>query len=138
MATARLTLTEAARRGLLGLPGVVRVREYRGPWLRDDLVAGLALSALLVPVGMGYAEAAGLPATAGLYATIGALVAYFVVGPSRILIVGPDSSLLPLVAASVGPLSGGDPARALGQLLLVDPPDERHPLAEAGGDLLEP
>lgn len=101
------------REAVLGLPGVARVRGYRRAWLRDDLVAGLALSALLVPVGMGYAEAAGLPATAGLYATVGALVAYFAVGPSRILIVGPDSSLLPLVAASVGPLSGGDPARAL-------------------------
>lgn len=62
---------------------------------------------------MGYAETAGLPATAGLYATVGALVAYFLVGPSRIMVVGPDSSLLPLVAAAVGPLAGGDPARAI-------------------------
>ncbi|HYN48110.1 MAG TPA: SulP family inorganic anion transporter [Candidatus Nanopelagicales bacterium] len=95
------------------LPTISRLREYSPAWLRDDVVAGLTLSALLVPVGMGYAEAAGLPAIAGLYATIGALVAYFVVGPSRILVFGPDSALLPLVAAAVVPLAGGDPARAI-------------------------
>ena len=76
-------------------------------------MAGLALTAVLVPVGMGYAEAAGLPAIAGLYASVGALVAYFLVGPSRILVVGPDSSLLPLVAAAVVPLAGGDAARSI-------------------------
>jgi hypothetical protein len=90
------------------LPTIARLREYSPGWLRDDVVAGLTLSALLVPVGMGYAEAAGLPAIAGLYATIGALVAYFLFGPSRILVFGPDSSLLPLVAAAVVPLAAGD------------------------------
>ena len=95
------------------LPTIGRLREYSPGWFRDDVVAGLALSALLVPVGMGYAEAAGLPAIAGLYATIGALVAYFLVGPSRILVFGPDSALLPLVAAAVVPLAGGDSARAI-------------------------
>jgi len=76
-------------------------------------VAGLALTAVLVPVGMGYAQAAGLPAIAGLYASIGALIGYFLVGPSRILVFGPDSSLLPLFAAAVVPLSAGDPVRAI-------------------------
>jgi len=95
------------------LPTIARMREYSPGWLRDDVVAGLALSALLVPVGMGYAEAAGLPAIAGLYATIGALVAYFLVGPSRILVFGPDSALLPLVATAVVPLAGDDSARAI-------------------------
>ncbi len=90
-----------------------RLGQYSPRLLRDDLVAGIALSALLVPVGMGYAAAAGLPATAGLYATIGALVAYFLVGPSRILVFGPDSALLPLVAAAVVPLAAGDPGRAI-------------------------
>ncbi len=98
---------------LAALPTIARLREYSTGWFRDDVIAGLALSALLVPVGMGYAEAAGLPAIAGLYATIGALVAYFLVGPSRILVFGPDSALLPLVAAAVVPLAGGDPARAM-------------------------
>jgi high affinity sulfate transporter 1 len=95
------------------LPTISRLDSYKPGMLRDDLVAGLALSALLVPVGMGYAEAAGLPAIAGLYATVGALVAYFLVGPSRILVFGPDSSLLPLVAAAVVPLAAGDPARSI-------------------------
>ncbi len=95
------------------LPTIGRLREYSPGWLRDDVVAGLTLSALLVPVGMGYAEAAGLPAIAGLYASIGALVAYFLVGPSRILVFGPDSALLPLVAAAVVPLAAGDPTRAI-------------------------
>jgi len=95
------------------LPTIARLREYSPGWFRDDVIAGLTLSALLVPVGMGYAEAAGLPAIAGLYATIGALVAYFLVGPSRILVFGPDSALLPLVAAAVVPLAGGDSARAI-------------------------
>jgi high affinity sulfate transporter 1 len=95
------------------LPTISRLREYSPGWLRDDVVAGLTLSALLVPVGMGYAEAAGLPAIAGLYASIGALVAYFFVGPSRILVFGPDSALLPLVAGAVVPLAGGDPVRSI-------------------------
>ena len=75
------------------LPTIGRLGGYSLPWLRDDVVAGLALTAVLVPVGMGYAEAAGLPAIAGLYASVGPLVAYFLVGPSRILVFGPDSSL---------------------------------------------
>jgi high affinity sulfate transporter 1 len=95
------------------LPTIGRFGTYSPGWLRDDVIAGLTLSALLVPVGMGYAEAAGLPAIAGLYATIGALVAYFFVGPSRILVFGPDSALLPLVAAAIVPLAGGDPARSI-------------------------
>lgn len=94
-------------------PTIARFRSYSRGYLRDDLAAGLALTAVLVPVGMGYAEAAGLPAISGLYASIGALVAYFLVGPSRILVFGPDSSLIPLVAAAVVPLAAGDPARAV-------------------------
>lgn len=95
-------------------PTIARLRRHHAPdLLRDDLLAGLALTAVLVPVGMGYAEAAGLPAIAGLYASVGALVAYFLVGPSRILVFGPDSSLIPLIAATVVPLAEGDPGRAI-------------------------
>ena len=89
-------------------PTLARLREYSLAKARDDVVAGLALTAVLVPVGMGYAEAAGLPAVTGLYATVGALVTYFLVGPSRILVFGPDSALLPLVATAVVPLAAGD------------------------------
>ncbi len=94
-------------------PTLARLGEYTPATGRDDVIAGLALTAVLVPVGMGYAEAAGLPAVTGLYASVGALVAYFLVGPSRILVFGPDSALVPLVAAAVVPLSGGDPQRAV-------------------------
>ncbi|CAM2895263.1 SulP family inorganic anion transporter [Prescottella defluvii] len=96
------------------LPGVATAREYQRSWLRTDVTAGLVLTALLIPAGMGYAEAAGLPAYAGLYATIVPLLVYAVVGPSKILVLGPDSSLAPLIAAAVLPLAVvGDPESAL-------------------------
>ncbi|TQC49532.1 SulP family inorganic anion transporter [Rhodococcus sp. WS4] len=99
---------------LAQLPGIATARAYRREWLRPDIVAGLVLTALLIPAGMGYAEAAGLPAYAGLYATIVPLLAYAVVGPSKILVLGPDSSLAPLIAAAVLPLAvTDDPESAL-------------------------
>ena len=78
---------------------------------RHDVGAGLMLTALLVPAGMGYATAAALPAETGLYASVAALVAYALVGPSRVLVLGPDSSLGPMIAATILPLvaAGGDP-----------------------------
>jgi high affinity sulfate transporter 1 len=76
-------------------------------------MAGLVLTALLVPAGMGYAEASGLPAIYGLYATIVPLVMYAVVGPSRILVLGPDSSLAPLIAATILPLAADNPEEAV-------------------------
>jgi len=97
------------------LPGVVTVRTYRREWLRPDVTAGLALIGLLIPAGMGYATAAGLPAYTGLYATIVPLLVYAIVGPSRVLVLGPDSALAPLIAAAVLPLAAasGDPQRAV-------------------------
>ena len=88
---------------------------YQGRWLSRDIVAGLVLSALLVPQGMAYAELAGLPAVTGLYTSILCLVGYALVGPSRILVLGPDSSLGPMIAATILPLIGadGDPAKAV-------------------------
>lgn len=96
------------------LPGLTTLRTYQVAWLPRDVMAGLVLTALLVPAGMGYAEAAGLPPIAGLYATIMPLLAYAVLGPSRILVLGPDSSLAPLIAAAVIPLAAGDDAQAVG------------------------
>jgi len=81
--------------------------------LRQDIVAGLVLTAVLVPVGMGYAEASGLPAIYGLYATIVPLIAYAIFGPSRILVLGPDSSLAAIIAAVILPLAAGDETRAV-------------------------
>ena len=97
------------------LPGLATLRGYRRRDLRGDLVAGLAVTALLVPQGMAYAELAGLPAVTGLYTTVMALLAYALFGPSRILILGPDSALAPLILATILPLigAGGDPAKAI-------------------------
>jgi high affinity sulfate transporter 1 len=89
------------------------LREYQLAWLRNDIVAGIVLSAMLVPVGMAYAVASGVPAIYGLYATIVPLIVYALFGPSRILVLGPDSSLAPVVLGVVLPLSAGDPMRAI-------------------------
>jgi high affinity sulfate transporter 1 len=95
------------------VPGLRTLREYRRAWLVSDLVAGLVLTALLVPVGMGYAQAAGLPPITGLYATIVPLVVYAVLGPSRVMVLGPDSSLAAVIAAVILPLGGDDPETAV-------------------------
>ncbi len=97
------------------MPGVQAVRTYQRRWLRSDLVAGIVLAAILVPQGMAYAELAGLPAVNGLYTTIACLVGYAVMGPSRILVLGPDSSLGPLILAAITPLvvAGDDPSTAI-------------------------
>src|SRR5690348_3418387 len=99
------------------------VRSYQRHWLAKDVVAGLVLSALLVPQGMAYAQLAGLPPITGLYTSILCLLGYAVFGPSRVLVLGPDSALGPMIAATVMPLlvAGGDPAKAvaLASLLAV-------------------
>ena len=95
------------------LPGVDVARTYQRSWLRTDITAGIALTALLIPAGMGYAQAAGLPPETGLYATIVPLLVYALAGPSKILVLGPDSSLAPIIGAAVLPLAAGDPERAV-------------------------
>ena len=95
------------------LPGLHALRHYELAWLRHDVVAGLALTAVLIPVGIAYAVASGVPAISGLYATIFGLLAYALFGPSRVLVLGPDSSLVALILAVVLPLSAGDPQRAM-------------------------
>ncbi|KVN50752.1 transporter [Burkholderia ubonensis] len=95
------------------LPGLALLVDYRRAWLGRDLYAGVALTAVLVPVGMSYAQAAGLPAVTGLYASIAALLAYALLGPSRILVLGPDSALAALIAGAIAPLAGHDPSRAI-------------------------
>jgi high affinity sulfate transporter 1 len=95
------------------LPGVQALRSYEPAWLRQDLTAGLVLTTMLVPVGIAYAVASGVPGINGLYATIVPLLAYALFGPSRILVLGPDSSLAPVILAVVLPLSGGDPKKAV-------------------------
>ena len=95
------------------MPGWQTLTRYDPSWLRHDIVAGLVVTTMLVPVGIAYAQASGLPGITGLYATIVPLLAYAVFGPSRILVLGPDSSLAAVILAVVLPLSAGDPQRAL-------------------------
>jgi high affinity sulfate transporter 1 len=97
------------------IPGLATITGYQRSWLRSDLVAGLVLTALLVPQGMAYAELAGLPPITGLYTSILCLLGYAVFGPSKILVLGPDSSLGPMIAATLAPLiaADGDPGRAV-------------------------
>ena len=96
------------------LPGLRVARTYDRSWLRSDVTAGIVLAAILVPQGMAYAELAGLPAVTGLYTTIACLLAYAVFGPSRVLVLGPDSSISPLIFAAIVPLlAGGDAGTAI-------------------------
>jgi high affinity sulfate transporter 1 len=95
------------------MPGVRVLRTYQRGWLSRDLVAGIVLVTLLVPQGMAYAELSGLPPITGLYTTVVCLVAYALIGPSPILVLGPDSSLGPMIAASILPLAAGDPDKAI-------------------------
>jgi len=105
---------QASRTGWIGwLPGLNTLRRYEWSWLRHDVVAGLVMTTMLVPVGIAYAEASGVPGINGLYATIVPLLAYALFGPSRILVLGPDSSLAAVILTVVLPLSAGQPQRAV-------------------------
>ncbi len=101
-------------------PGLRTIRTYQRGWLPKDLIAGIVLVTLLVPQGMAYAELAGLPAITGLYTTVLCLLAYAFVGPSPILVLGPDSSLGPMIAAVILPLAANEPeAIALAGMLAL-------------------
>ncbi|HYJ12625.1 MAG TPA: sulfate permease, partial [Thermomicrobiales bacterium] len=92
------------------VPGLAAARSYRRGWLSGDLVAGIVLVAMLVPQGIAYSELAGLPPVHGLYATMIPLIVYAILGPSRILVLGPDSAVAPVVAAAIIPIAGADPS----------------------------
>src|SRR3954469_23247992 len=100
---------------MVGLVRGLKPSGYRREWLAQGGAGRVGLSPLLVPQGMAYAELAGLPPITGLYTSILCLLGYAVAGPSRILVLGPDSSLGPMIAATILPLAGadGDPARAI-------------------------
>jgi high affinity sulfate transporter 1 len=95
------------------LPGLETLRRYEAAWLPHDIFAGVVLATMLVPVGIAYAAASGLPGIHGLYATIVPLLVYALFGPSRILVLGPDSALAGIILGVVTPLAGGDPLRAV-------------------------
>jgi high affinity sulfate transporter 1 len=105
---------ETSRSGLSRwMPGLAVLRRYQPAWLLNDVVAGLVLTTMLTPVGIGYAIASGLPGVYGLYATIASLLAYALFGPSRILVVGPDSSLAAIIVGVLPAAVAGDPDRAV-------------------------
>jgi sulfate permease, SulP family len=91
--------------------GLATLREYQRGWLRSDVLAGLTVAAYFVPQVMAYAQLAGLPAVAGLWVSLGPLVLYFLLGSSRLLSLGPESTTALLTATAIGPLAAGDPAR---------------------------
>jgi high affinity sulfate transporter 1 len=95
------------------LPGLDTLRRYEAAWLPHDVFAGVVLATMLVPVGIAYAVASGLPGIYGLYATIVPLLAYALFGPSRILVLGPDSALAGILLGVITPLAAGDPVRAV-------------------------
>src|SRR3954470_22849602 len=99
-----MTASLAVRETLMSIgrvPGVELIRSYKAKWLRRDLIAGAALTALLIPQGMAYAQISGLPPVTGLYTTVLACVGYAIFGPSPTLVVGPDSALAPMIAAAI-------------------------------------
>lgn len=93
------------------VPGVKLVRNYRREWLRSDLVAGLSVAAVALPIGIAYSQLAGFPPVVGIYSCILPAVAYAIFGSSRQLVVNPDAAACAIVAATVAPLAAGNAAR---------------------------
>lgn len=100
-------------------PGLESFSRYDRGWLRADLGAGLSVAAIALPVGIAYSELAGVPAVIGMYSAIFPLLAYALFGSSRQLMTGPDAATCIIVAASLGPLAGGDPERYLALVVLL-------------------
>lgn len=101
------------------MPGLALLRHYDRSWLRSDLVAGLSVAAIALPVGIAYADLAGVPAVIGMYSAIFPLLAYALFGSSRQLMTGPDAATCIIVAAALGPLAGGDPERYLALMVVL-------------------
>jgi high affinity sulfate transporter 1 len=97
-------------------PGLAALARYDRRWLPRDVLSGISVAAIALPVGLAYADLAGVPAIVGVYSAIFPLLAYALFGSSRQLIVGPDAATCLLVAASLAPLAAGDPERYLALL----------------------
>lgn len=134
---AKIFVHQSRPRGLSKwIPLIETLSNYKSDWVIHDIIAGLVLTAILVPVGMAYASVSGLPAIYGLYATIIPLIAYALFGPSKILVLGPDSALAGLIAAAILPLAAGNPDKAIalaGMLAVLAELD--NSLHDAGMDL---
>ncbi|HEX8981382.1 MAG TPA: sulfate permease [Ktedonobacterales bacterium] len=90
------------------IPGIGWIRGYQRAWVWSDLLAGVTVAAVIVPIAMAYGQLSGLPAVVGIYASLLPLVMYPLFGSSRLLILGPDTSTAALVVAAVAPLAAGD------------------------------
>ena len=101
------------------MPGLASFIRYDRSWLLSDMGAGLSVAAIALPVGIAYADLAGVPAVVGMYSAIFPLLAYALFGSSRQLMTGPDAATCIMVAASLGPLAGGDPERYLALVVLL-------------------
>ena len=95
----------------VGAPGLRTLHGYQRAWLRGDLIAGVTVAAYLIPQVMAYAGLAGLPPVTGLWAALPPLACYAVLGSSRLVSLGPESTTALMTAVAVGPLAAGDPAR---------------------------
>jgi len=93
------------------LPNLDTLIHYERTWLRDDTIAGITVAAYLIPQVMGYSQVAGLPAYTGLWAIMASLTIYAIIGTSRQLSVGPESTTALMTASVIGPMAAGDPAR---------------------------
>ena len=93
------------------MPGLDRLRSYERGWLRGDVLAGVTVAAYLIPQVMAYAEIAGLPPVVGLWAIMGPLLVYALIGSSPQLSVGPESTTALMTALVIAPLAVGDPGR---------------------------
>jgi len=93
------------------MPGLAALSRYDRAWLRYDIVAGLSVAAVALPIAIAYSRLAGVPPVYGLYASLLPLVAYALFGSSRQLIIAPDAATCAIIAAIVAPLAGQDPAR---------------------------
>lgn len=111
----------SARQGLVDrvVPGLATLLRYDRSWLPNDFGAGLSVAAIALPVGIAYAELAGVPTVVGIYSAIFPLLAYAIFGSSRQLMVGPDAATCIMVAGSLGALAGGDPDRYLAMMLVL-------------------
>src|SRR4051795_7986739 len=101
------------------IPGLKLFRNYQRVWFQNDLVAGLSVAAVALPVGIAYAQLAGFPPAVGIYSSILPAVAYAFFGSSRQLVVNPDSAACLMLAATVAPLAAGDALRYIDLSLLL-------------------
>ena len=91
------------------IPGLKLIRTYKREWLSNDVIAGVSVAAVALPIGIAYAQLAGFPPVIGIYSCILPAIAYALFGSSRQLVVNPDSAAVMIFAATLLPIAGDDP-----------------------------